>query len=81
MKLSGNIKNKVTDFNCDLGKCFGVYKNDLEFDLIDYVSSVNIACGFHAGDPLTIKKALLACKDKNISIGAHIGFDDISGFG
>jgi len=81
MKLSGNIKSKVTDFNCDLGQCYGVYKNDLEFDLIEYVSSVNIACGFHAGDPLTMKKALLACKDMNVSVGAHIGFDDIAGFG
>lgn len=81
MKITGNIKEKVTDFNCDLGQCYGVYKNELEFDLLEYVSSVNIACGFHAGDPLTIKKSLLACKDQNVSIGAHIGFDDIAGFG
>ena len=81
MRLAGNIKNKVTDFNCDLGQSFGVYKNEAEFELLQYVSSVNIACGFHAGDPLTIKKALLACKDQNVSIGAHIGFPDISGFG
>ena len=45
------------------------------------MSSVNIACGFHAGDPLTIKKALLKSKEKNIVVGAHIGFDDIQGFG
>ena len=73
------IKN--IDFNCDLAQSFGVYKNTSEYELLDYVSSVNISCGFHAGDPLAIQKALLAAKEKNIVIGAHIGFDDIQGFG
>lgn len=73
------IKN--IDFNCDLAQSFGVYKNGSEYELLDYVSSVNISCGFHAGDPLTIKNALAAAKEKNIVVGAHIGFDDIQGFG
>lgn len=73
------IKN--IDFNCDLAQSFGVYKNSSEFELLDYVSSVNISCGFHAGDPLTIKNALLAAKEKNVVVGAHVGFDDIQGFG
>ena len=74
-----NTKN--IDFNCDLAQSFGVYKNDKEYSLIEYVSSVNISCGFHAGDPLTIRESLLKVKGKNIAIGAHIGFDDIQGFG
>lgn len=69
------------DFNCDLAQSFGVYKNESEFDLLDYVSSVNIATGFHAGDPIAIKNALLKAKDNNVVIGAHIGFNDIQGFG
>lgn len=73
------IKN--IDFNCDLAQSFGVYKNSSEYELLDYVSSVNISCGFHAGDPLTIKNALIAAKEKNVVVGAHIGFDDIQGFG
>ena len=73
------IKN--IDFNCDLAQSFGIYKNDAEFNLLDYVSSVNISCGFHAGDPMIIKNALLQAKEKNIVIGAHIGFNDIQGFG
>jgi len=72
---------KTIDFNCDLAQSYGVYKNDFEFELLDYVSSVNISCGFHAGDPLSIKNALLKAKEKNIVLGAHIGFDDIAGFG
>ena len=73
------IKN--IDFNCDLAQSFGVYKNDAEYELLDYVSSVNISCGFHAGDPVAIKKALMEAKERNIVIGAHIGFNDIQGFG
>ena len=74
-----SIKN--IDFNCDLAQAYGVYKNDNEYELLDYVSSVNISCGFHAGDPTTIKGALLKAKEKNIAVGAHIGFNDIQGFG
>lgn len=73
------IKN--IDFNCDLAQSFGVYRNSAEFSLLDYVSSVNISCGFHSGDPMSIKEALIAAKEKNIVVGAHIGFDDIQGFG
>lgn len=72
---------KSIDFNCDLAQGYGVYRNTSEYDFLDYVSSVNISCGFHAGDPQTIKKAMLAAKDKNIVIGAHIGYSDIQGFG
>ncbi len=82
--MQNTLERKVIkniDFNCDLAQSFGIYKNNSEFELLDYVSSVNIACGFHAGDPLTIKNALLKAKEKNVVIGAHIGFDDIQGFG
>ena len=74
-----SIKN--IDFNCDLAQAYGFYKNNNEYELLDYVSSVNISCGFHAGDPLSIKEALLKAKEKNVVIGAHIGFNDIQGFG
>lgn len=49
---------KTIDFNCDLAQAYGVYRNNSESDFIKYVSSVNISCGFHAGDPMTIKNAL-----------------------
>ncbi len=72
---------KHIDFNIDAAQGFGVYKNNIETQLLDYVSSVNISCGFHAGDPLLIKEYLLKCKEKNLTIGAHIGFNDIAGLG
>ena len=82
--MQNTLERKVIkniDFNCDLAQSFGIYKNNSEFELLDYVSSVNISCGFHAGDPMTIKNALLQAKEKNVVVGAHIGFDDIQGFG
>ena len=72
---------KHIDFNIDAAQGFGVYKNNKESDLLDKVSSVNISCGFHAGDPLLIREYLLKCKEHNLTIGAHIGFNDISGLG
>ena len=73
---------KYIDINSDLAQSFGVYKNDLEFDLLPYCSSVNVSCGLHSADPTTINNVLklLAEKDE-ISIGAHIGYPDIQGFG
>lgn len=73
--------NKKIDFNCDLAQSFGIYKQENETDFTDYVTSANISCGFHAGDPKTIKDALILCREKNIAVGAHIGFQDIQGFG
>lgn len=74
---------KITsiDFNCDLAQGFGIYKNEKEFEFLDYVSSVNISAGFHAGDPVTIKNALLQAKEKNVVIGANIGFNDLQSHG
>lgn len=72
---------KTIDFNCDLAQGYGVYRNINELEFLKHVSSVNVSCGFHAGDPMTIKKSLLAAKEHNVVIGAHVGYDDIQGFG
>ncbi|MCC3864496.1 LamB/YcsF family protein [Terrisporobacter petrolearius] len=69
------------DLNCDLGESFGRYKLGLDEEVIKYVSSVNIACGFHASDPVVMEKTVKLAKDNNISIGAHPGFLDLMGFG
>lgn len=75
------MPTKHIDFNIDAAQGFGVFKNNKETELLDYVSSVNISCGFHAGDPLLIKEYLIKCKEKNLTIGAHIGFNDLQGLG
>lgn len=74
-------KQIFLDLNCDIGQSFGVYRNDLEFSLLPYVSSVNVSCGSHAGDPTTMMNALKAAKEYNLAIGAHVGYPDIQGFG
>ena len=77
------MSNKIEriDFNADAAQSFGVFQNDAEREVISKVSSVNVSCGFHAGDPLTIKETLLFCKEHNLAIGAHVGYQDIHGFG
>lgn len=75
------MPTKNIDFNIDAAQGFGVFKNNIETELLDKVSSVNISCGFHAGDPLLIREFLLKCKENNLTIGAHIGFNDIRGLG
>ena len=75
-------KEKIfLDVNCDLAQSFGVYKNDTEFELLPFVSSVNISCGLHSGDPMVINNALKLAQENNLSIGAHIGYPDLQGFG
>lgn len=71
----------VFDFNSDLAQEYGIYRNENAYDVAKYMSSVNISAGFHAGDPLSIKKALEFAKNNNLAVGAHIGYPDISGFG
>jgi len=81
--LKKEVKNErvLIDINCDLAQSFGVYRNDLEFELLPFVSSVSISCGLHSGDPMIIGKALKLASENNLSIGAHIGYPDLQGFG
>ncbi|MDJ1506931.1 5-oxoprolinase subunit PxpA [Xanthocytophaga agilis] len=69
------------DLNCDMGESFGSWKMGNDLQIMDYVSSVNIACGFHAGDADTMRKTVAAATEKNVAIGAHPGFPDLQGFG
>ncbi|SCH66228.1 LamB/YcsF family protein [Romboutsia sp. 1001713B170207_170306_H8] len=69
------------DLNCDLGESFGKYQLGLDEDVIKYISSANIACGFHASDPLVMEKTVDLAKKNNVSIGAHPGYPDLLGFG
>lgn len=69
------------DYNCDVAQSWGVYKNESELELAKFASSINISAGFHSGDPISIRNALLFAQENNISIGAHIGYPDIQGFG
>ena len=69
------------DLNCDLGESFGNYKIGLDEEVISYISSANIACGFHASDPLTMNHTVELAKKAGVCVGAHPGFPDLVGFG
>jgi UPF0271 protein len=69
------------DLNCDMGESFGAWRMGSDSALMDYVSSVNIACGFHAGDASIIRKTVETAIEKRVKIGAHPSFPDLQGFG
>ena len=69
------------DLNCDLGESFGNYTIGLDSEVIKFISSANIACGFHASDPLVMAKTVKMAKENKVSVGAHPGYPDLVGFG
>jgi len=69
------------DLNSDLGESFGAYKIGKDEDIIPLISSANVACGAHAGDPDVMAKTAELCKKSGVSMGAHPGFFDLMGFG
>lgn len=69
------------DLNCDLGESFGAYVKGNDDDILSYVSSANIACGFHAGDPMIMKETVSKAIAKGVAIGAHPSTPDLVGFG
>ena len=69
------------DLNCDLGESFGNYKIGMDEEVIKFISSANIACGFHASDPLVMEKTVALAKENGVQVGAHPGFPDLVGFG
>ncbi|MGN7297531.1 5-oxoprolinase subunit PxpA [Ferdinandcohnia sp. SAFN-114] len=72
---------KTIDLNCDLGESFGAYKIGKDEEVLSFISSANIACGFHAGDPHVINQTVQLAKKYGVAIGAHPGFQDLVGFG
>ncbi len=69
------------DLNSDLGESFGAYTMGLDSEVIKYVTSANVACGWHAGDPLVMDATLAAAKECGAAVGAHPGYPDLMGFG
>jgi UPF0271 protein len=69
------------DLVSDIGEGFGRYKLCNKEEIIPLLTSVNVACGFHAGDPNVMRNTVRICKENNVGIGAHPGFPDLMGFG
>lgn len=71
----------TVDLNCDLGESFGIYRIGDDAEIMKYITSANIACGFHAGDPSIMAKTVELAIKNSVKIGAHPGFPDLHGFG
>ncbi|AYA36003.1 5-oxoprolinase subunit PxpA [Hymenobacter oligotrophus] len=71
----------TVDLNCDLGESFGAYHLGTDKAILPFVTSANIACGFHAGDPAVMKRTVRLALQHNVAIGAHPGLPDLVGFG
>lgn len=69
------------DINCDMGESFGQYALGRDSELMPLVSSVNVACGMHAGDPLVMEKTVRLAAASGVRVGAHPGYPDLQGFG
>lgn len=69
------------DLNSDVGESFGNYKLGLDEEVIPLISSANVACGFHAGDPAVMKRTVATARKNGVAVGAHPGFPDLIGFG
>ena len=69
------------DLNSDLGESFGNYTIGMDEEILKYVSSANVACGWHGGDPLVMENTVALAKEFGTAVGAHPGFPDLMGFG
>lgn len=71
----------VVDLNSDLGEGFGSYSLGMDQEILPYVTSINLACGWHAGDPMIMDKRVKLAKKVGVSVGSHPGYPDLLGFG
>lgn len=69
------------DLNSDLGESFGAWRIGNDEEIIRRVTSVNVACGFHAGDPVVMDRVVRLAKENGVAVGAHPGYPDLQGFG
>lgn len=74
------LKIKI-DINCDLGESYGAFKVGNDAEIMPHITSANIACGYHAGDPTIMAKTIGLAKKNEVAVGAHPGFPDLLGFG
>ncbi|MFB9331036.1 5-oxoprolinase subunit PxpA [Paenibacillus aurantiacus] len=72
---------RTVDMNCDLGESFGAYRIGMDAEIMPYITSANIACGFHAGDPAVMRATVRLALRHGVGIGAHPGLQDLAGFG
>ena len=75
------LVTRTIDLNCDMGESYGAWTMGADAEVMPFISSANIACGFHGGDPATIRKTVALALQHGVAIGAHPSLPDIQGFG
>ena len=73
--------NDRVDLNCDMGESFGAYRIGADEEVFPFITSANVACGFHGGDPSVMRSTLALARQQGVAIGAHPGLPDLIGFG
>ncbi len=81
--MAQTLENEDTtmDINSDLGESFGAWRMGDDTAMLDVVTSANVACGFHAGDPAGILQTVRAAAARGVAVGAHVAYPDLVGFG
>jgi UPF0271 protein len=73
--------NDRVDLNCDMGESFGAYRIGADDAVFPFITSANVACGFHGGDPAVMRTTVARARDRGVAVGAHPGLPDLIGFG
>lgn len=73
--------NDRVDLNCDMGESFGAYRIGADDAVFPFITSANVACGFHGGDPAVMHTTIAQARDRGVAVGAHPGLPDLIGFG
>ena len=71
----------MVDLNCDMGEGFGIYSFAEDSEIMPFIDAANVACGFHASDPNTMRKTVELAKKHNVKVGSHPAYPDLVGFG
>src|SRR6516165_10084030 len=71
---------RTIDITCDLGESFGIYKIGRDEEVMPYISTANVGCGFHGGDPTVMRQTVRLAKQHGVAVGAHFGYSDLRGF-
>jgi len=75
------MTTRTIDITCDLGESFGIYKIGRDEEVMPYISTANVGCGFHGGDPTVMRDTVRLAKQHGVAVGAHFGYYDLRGFG
>jgi len=75
------MTSRTIDITCDMGESFGIYKIGRDDEVMPFISTANVGCGFHGGDPTVMRNTVRLAKQHGVAIGAHFGYYDLRGFG